>query len=394
MRSEKEESCGERNVPLSVPCLQGNEWRYIKECLDTNWVSSAGEYVNRFERMVADYTGARYTVAVVNGTAALHVALLTAGVKPDDEVLVSALSFIAPANAIRYAGAWPVFIDADPDYGQIRPDLVRGFIERECVNKNEGLYNRHSGRRVAAIMPVHILGHPVDVDSLIETVRAYNLRIIEDAAESIGARYKGRCAGALGDIGCFSFNGNKIITAGGGGMVVTNDEQWAKRARYLTTQAKDDDVEFAHNEIGFNYRLTNIQAAMGCAQMEQLDAFISKKREIARRYTEAFQEVPGITAFAEAAWARSTFWLYTIRVDAACFGMDSRTLMRHLSSSGIQSRPLWQPLHLTKAHQGSQYLGTGTAEQLQRLSLSLPCSPGLTREQQERVIDCIRRACR
>jgi len=374
------------SIPLCVPEIRGNEWKYIKECLDTNWVSSVGPFVDRFERMMADYVGAKYAVATVNGTAALHIALLVAGVHPDDEVLVSTLTFIAPANAIRYVGAWPVFVDAEPEYWQMDPQKVVGFLEKECQWRNSALYNKTTGRRVTAILPVHILGHPVDMEPILEVARKYNLVVIEDATESLGAKYKGRMAGHLGDIACFSFNGNKIITTGGGGMIATHNETWARKARYLTTQAKDDLVEYIHNEIGYNYRLTNIQAAMGCAQLEQLDDYIAAKRRIAATYNEGLKGVPGIAPMREATWAFSIFWMYTVLVDATAFGIDSRVLLYKLNQAGIQSRPLWQPLQLSPAHANCQSCHCDVAVELQRKALSLPCSVGLEEEQLFRVI--------
>ncbi|MEZ4731762.1 MAG: aminotransferase class I/II-fold pyridoxal phosphate-dependent enzyme [Caldilineaceae bacterium] len=249
-------------IPLCVPEIRGKEWQYIKECLDSGWVSSVGAYVERFEQMVADYVGAKYAVATVNGTAALHIALLVAGVQPGDEVITSDLTFIAPINAIRYVGAYPVLMDAEPHYFQIDVQKVSDFIQQECRWQNGRLWNKRTQRPVTAILPVHILGHPIDIDPLIALAQEYNLRLIEDATESLGALYKGRKLGHLGEVACFSFNGNKLITTGGGGMIVTDDEAWASKAKYLTTQAKDDAIEFIHGEIGYNYRLTNIQAAM------------------------------------------------------------------------------------------------------------------------------------
>lgn len=377
-------------IPLCVPEIRGNEWKYIKECLDTNWVSSVGPFVDRFERELAAYVGTKYGVATCNGTAALHIALLVAGVQPDDEVLISTLTFIAPANAIRYVGAWPVFIDAEPDYWQMDPHKVLDFLEQECRWVNGELRNKTTGRRVRAILPVHILGHPVDMDPVLEVARRYNLIAIEDATESLGAKYKGRMVGNLGDIACFSFNGNKIITTGGGGMIVTDNEVWARKAKYLTTQAKDDPVEYIHNEIGYNYRLTNIQAAMGCAQLELLDGYIATKRRIAATYTEAFHEVPSISPMREAPWAFSIFWMYTMLVDKAWYGMDSRALLCRLSEAGIQSRPLWQPVHRSPVFEACQAYHCDVAEQLNRDALSLPSSVGLSPESQERVIDSIR----
>jgi len=377
-------------IPLAVPAIQGNEWRYIKECLDTNWVSSVGPFVERFENAIAAQVGTRFAVATVNGTAALHVALLLAGVKPADEVLVSTLTFIAPVNAIRYVGAWPVFIDADQDYWQMEPSGVVDFLERGCHWQNGALHNRLTGRRVSAIIPVHILGHPVNLDPILEIARKYRLKVIEDATESLGAMYKGRRVGSIGDIAAFSFNGNKIITTGGGGMLATSNEEWARKAKHLTTQAKDDPIEYIHSEIGYNYRLTNLLAAMGCAQLEQLESFMAAKQRIATRYAEGLQGLPGISTMKEAPWASSVWWLYTILIDSSAFGTDSRGLMRSLSSRNIQTRPLWQPIHLSEAHKDRNQTKLPIAEKLYLQALSLPCSAGLTEEEQSRVIEEIR----
>jgi perosamine synthetase len=379
-------------IPLCVPEIRGNEWNYIKECLDTNFVSSVGPFVDRFERMVADYVGTRHAVAAVNGTAALHIALKVAGVCADDEVLVSTLSFIAPANAIRYLGAWPIFIDAEPDYWQMDPGKVQHFLERECAWKAGELRNKITGRRISAIVPVHILGHPVNMDPILELARKYELPVIEDATESLGAKYKDRMAGHLGDIACFSFNGNKIITTGGGGMIVTDNEAWATKAKYLSTQAKDDPLEYIHNEVGYNYRLTNLQAAMGCAQLEQLESYILAKRAIAADYSRALSVVPGLSFMSEAPWAFSSFWMSTVLVDEAQFGMGSRGLLRHLSRQGIHARPLWQPLHRSPAHEN--YAGDcfAVADRLHEQALSLPCSVGLGQKQRARVTQAVQAA--
>jgi len=379
-------------IPLSVPELGGRAWEYLKECLDTNWVSSAGPFVERFERMVASVVGTRHAVATASGTAALHTVLLVAGVQPDDEVLVSAVSFIAPANAVRYVGAWPVFIDADPATWQMDPQRVDELLTQRCRRRGGALVNRASGRRVRAILPVHILGHPCDMAPLVELARRHDLVVIEDATESLGAAYRGRRVGTLGDAACFSFNGNKIVTTGGGGMVVTDNPRWAERVRYLTTQAKDDPVESIHREVGYNYRLTNLQAALGCAQMEQLEDHIAAKRRIARTYAEAFAGVPGISVMPEAPWASSIFWLYTILVEEAGYGMSSRVLRDALGRSGIEARPLWQPLHRSPAHRGSEVVGGAMAKRLVASALSLPSSVGLREADQRRVIDQILQA--
>jgi perosamine synthetase len=374
-------------IPLCVPEIRGNEWTYVKECLDTGWVSSVGAFVDRFERAVADTVGARYAVATASGTAALHVALLVAGIEPNDEVLVSTLTFIAPANAIRYAGGWPVFIDAEPDYWQMNPNLVVTFLEQQCHWRDGALYNSLTGRRVRAIVPVHILGHPVDIAPILNVARKYNLAVIEDATESLGARYRDRSVGHLGDIACFSFNGNKLITTGGGGMIVTDNEDWARKAKYLTTQAKDDPLEYIHNEIGYNYRLTNLQAAMGLAQIEQIESYIAAKRRIAATYADALRDVPGIVPMREAAWAQSVFWMYTVLIDEQEFGMSSRELLHALERQRIQTRPLWQPIHQSCAHYGAATIDGSVAERLNQQALSLPCSVGLASENQSYVIE-------
>jgi len=376
-------------VPLSVPEIRGNEWEYVKECLDTGWVSSVGSYVERFERMVAAQAGTEYAVATVNGTSALHISLLVAGVRPDDEVLVSTLTFIAPVNAIRYAGAWPVFIDAEPTYWQMDPSRVLDFVEHQCEWSNGELRNRKTGRRVSAIIPVHILGHPVDIEPILTIARKYNLKVVEDSTEALGSTYRGKSPGSFGDVGCFSFNGNKIITTGGGGMIVTDREDWAKKAKYLTTQAKDDPIEYIHGEVGYNYRLVNVLAAIGCAQMEQLASYVEKKRAIAGRYQQALAGVPGLTPMKEASWAESTYWMYTVLVDPLAFGISSRQLLKTLESQKIQTRPLWQPIHLSPAHAVKGAASLPVAEHLADHALSLPCSVNLSDHDQDRVIAAV-----
>jgi perosamine synthetase len=389
-RFEPGAPAGEGIIPLCVPEISGKEWDYIKECLETGWVSSVGRFVDRFEKEMAAKVGVQYAVATVNGTAALHIALLVAGVQPQDEVLVSTLSFIAPANAVRYAGAFPIFVDAESVYWQMDPDKVAQFVDRRCLWSKNQLVNKSTGRRVKAILPVHILGHPVDMDPLVELARKYNLAIIEDATESLGAAYKGRMTGCLGDIGCFSFNGNKIITSGGGGMIATDNKEWADRARYLTTQAKDDPIEYVHKEIGYNYRLTNIQAAMGCAQLEQLSERVEAKRHIAARYAKALSGIPGIICMEEAPWAFSTYWMFTIIIDPFLFGADSRMVLRRLEGKRIQARPLWQPIHLSPAHAFAWGGDFSVAEHLHANALSLPCSTNLSYIEQDLVIANLR----
>jgi len=382
-------STGTAYIPLSAPEIRGNEWKYVKDCLDTGWVSSVGEYVDRFERMIAETVGIQSAVATCNGTSALHVSLLVSGVQPDDEVLVSTLTFIAPVNAIRYVGARPVLMDAEPQFWQIDPQKVTDFLKNHCDYSRGQLRNRKTGRRVKAILPVHILGHPVDMDPLASLARDYGLRVIEDATECLGARYRGQNVGTLGDIACFSFNGNKIITTGGGGAIVTANAEWAAKAKYLTTQAKNDPVEFVHGEVGYNYRLTNIQAAMGCAQLEMLHEYIAKKAAIAARYERGLKETPGITLMPQAPWAESIFWLYTVLIDEQQFGMNARRVLKELETRGIQTRPLWQPMHRSPVHLDCEAFHCETADWIHARALSLPCSVGLTESDQEYVIEAL-----
>ena len=385
----------ETGIPLCVPEIRGRESEYVRECLDTGWVSSAGAYVTRFEDELAHVTGTQHAVATVNGTAALHVALLCAGVEPGDEVLVSTLTFIAPANAIRYAGARPVFIDADPDTWQMDPLAVARFLAEECERDRAVVRDKRTGRRVRAIVPVDILGHPVDADPILASARAYGAAVVEDATESLGSRYRGRPTGMRADAACLSFNGNKLITTGGGGAIVTGDAAFAERARYLTTQAKDDPVEYVHGEVGYNYRLTNVQAAIGVAQLEMLDEFVAIKRRNAARYAELLAGVPGITPMREAEWAFSTFWLYTVLVDEERFGMSSRALLQRLARANIQARPLWQPMHRSPAQRGERAYGGDVADRLYRDALSLPSSVGLRSDEMDAVVAAIRSAaCR
>lgn len=374
-------------IPLCVPNVAGNEWKYIKECLDTGWVSSVGSYVERFERETAATAGVRFGVATSSGTAALHVALLLAGVERDDEVIVPTLTFIASCNAVRYLGAWPALIDVDPDFWQLDPVRVDEFLRTRCVRDADGvLRNRVTGRRVKALLPVDVLGHPCDIEPLLALAEEYGLAVVEDATEALGARYHEHPVGSMSPVSCLSFNGNKLMTTGGGGMIVTNDEKLARRAKYLTTQAKDDPVEFVHGAVGFNYRLTNIQAAMGCAQLEQIEPFVAAKRRIAERYATELADLPGLAPMREAPWAHSTFWMYTMRVDAAQFGMTSRALLAALEAQKIQSRPLWQPMHQSPALVGSYAEPCPVAEALHGACLSLPCSTNLTDDEQTRVI--------
>lgn len=379
-------------IPLSEPYLKGNEWKYIKDCLDINWVSSAGKYVEKFESVVAEYVGRKYGVACVNGTAALHVSLILSGIGPGDEVIMPTLTFVAPANAIRYTGAYPVFMDIYPDAWQLDIDKVALFLKKECRWVKRELVNKHTRRKIKAILPVHVMGHPVDMDPLMNLAREYGLAVIEDAAESLGAEYKGKKVGRHGLFVCLSFNGNKVITCGAGGMILTDDKKLAMRARYLTTQAKDDLIENIHGAVGYNYRLTNIQAAMGLAQMEQLDRYILKKRRIASLYRKGLTDVAGIIHQVESSGIFSSYWLYTVLINKKLYGKDSRALMRLLKAKGIQTRPFWHPLYSQKIFADSYAYAIEVADRIYSEGLSLPSSVNLSLQDQKRVIALIRLA--
>jgi len=378
-----------KSIPLCEPSIDGNEWKYIKNCLDDNWVSSVGKYVDRFEQMIAQYIESKYAIATVNGTAAIHISLLVAGVKPEEEVFTSTLSFIAPANAIRYIGAWPIFVDSESNQWQMDTDKLNEFIKNHCTWQNGILSNRSTKRRISAILPVHILGHPVNMKPLLQIARKYNLKVIEDSTESLGAKYDGDMSGSLGDIACFSFNGNKLITTGGGGMIVTNNPEWAELAKHLTTQAKSHQTEYIHDQIGYNYRLTNIQAAMGVAQMENIQQHIQSKQNIAAKYNQSFENLEPITTMKQASWAEHVWWLYTILINKTKSDTNARILSNILNQEKIQTRPLWQPLHMSSAHSNSQATDCSVSERLYEQAISLPCSVGLNTKDQDLVISKI-----
>ncbi|GER94588.1 aminotransferase DegT [hot springs metagenome] len=362
-------------IPLSEPEISGNEWKYIKECLDTGWVSSVGGYVEKFEKMLASYSGTGYAVATVNGTSALHISLVACGISPGDEVIVPALTFIAPVNAVRYCGAYPVFMDCDKDTLCIDVKKISEFIKNECKQGKDGFtYNRKSGRKVKAIIPVHIFGHPADMDPLLEVSKKYNIHVIEDATESLGSEYKGKRTGSFGRIGCFSFNGNKIITTGGGGMVVTNDKRLSERIRHLCTQAKKDPLEYYHNEIGYNYRLTNIQAAMGVAQLERIQEFVNIKRKNASIYSDLLSEIKDVKFLWENKQVKSNFWFYTIKVAKR----HKKKLIKYLLSRNIQVRPVWKLIHTLPMYKNSQTYRIENAVKAYETCINLPCSVNLT----------------
>jgi perosamine synthetase len=367
-------------IPLSVPNLAGNEWSYIKECLDTNWVSSVGSYVTKFEQVVAEYTGARYAVAISNGTSALHISLLLAGVKPDELVVMPNVTFVATANAVKYTGADAVLVDIDPDTWQMDLDLLERFLETDCERATDGLRHRPTGRRVAAVVPVHVLGNVGDIERLIALADRYGLPVVEDSTEALGTFVRGKHPGTFGRLGCLSFNGNKIITTGGGGMILTNDEDLARRAKHLTTQAKADPFEYFHDEIGYNYRLVNVLAAMGVAQMEQLPGFVARKKEIAARYRQRLGKLDGIGFQRTLEGVAPNEWLFTIRAPR------QRELLRYLNGLKIESRPFWVPMNQLPMLRNEVYLtDRNIAQAVYESCLSLPCSTGITDEQLDEV---------
>ena len=327
-------------VPLAVPVFIGNEKKYLNECIDTTFVSSVGKFVDRFEDDIAKYTGCKRAVVVVSGTNALHMSLMLAGVERDDEVLTQALTFIATCNALSYIGAHPVFIDVDRDTMGLSPVAVREWLTKNAEMKDGQCYNKRTGRRVRACVPMHTFGHPVHLDELVEVLNEYNIPLVEDAAESIGSLYKGKHTGTFGKIGALSFNGNKTITTGGGGMMLFNDEELGAFAKHLTTQAKiPHRWEFRHDHIGYNYRMPNINAALGCAQLEHIEEYVASKRETAKAYEEFFKDIPDIEFFVEPKDTRSNYWLNVVILkdrDA------QQSFLQYTNDNGVMTRPIWE----------------------------------------------------
>lgn len=332
---------GER-VMLHAPTFAGNEKRYLEECIDSTFVSSVGPFVDRFERDIEAYTGAHRAVVCVNGTNALHMAMMLAGVERDDEVLTQALTFIATCNAISYIGAHPVFIDVDADTMGLSPSALEKWLEANAERRDDGCcYNRSTGRRIKACVPMHAFGHPVRIAEIAAICSRYGIELVEDAAESIGSLYKGRHTGTFGRVGAMSFNGNKTITTGGGGMLLFNDEELGAYAKHLTTQAKvPHPYEFVHDAIGYNYRMPNINAALGCAQLEQIDRFLESKRATAAAYADFFASEPdGIRFMKEPVDTRSNYWLCAIRMP----DRESRdAILEYTNAHGVMTRPIWQ----------------------------------------------------
>ena len=380
-------------LPLCIPEMTGREKALVSECFDTNWVSYAGSYVGEFERLIAKESGGAHAVAVTSGTAALHLGLVLAGVKAGDEVVMPGISFVAPANAVRYLGAWPCFLDIDSVDWQLSPSRVREFL-RTCRRESDGrLYNPETKRPVTCVMPVHLLGGLADSRALGAICDEFGLPMVEDTAECLGASFHDRnLAAPLGTMDearrflGTSFNGNKIITTGGGGAVICNEEASAERVKHLSTTAKTEPATFFHDELGFNYRLTNTAAAMGAAQIDTLSERVDRKREIARVYGEAFDDLKGVILHPEPENSRSSFWLYTL-----AFDFLSAPLIAHLEEARIQARPIWHPLSdlpylRSECWNDGIAFGSGLVER----AISLPCSHGLTGDDQERVMQVVR----
>lgn len=359
-------------IPLHEPRFIGNEKKYVEECIDSTFVSSVGKFVDRFEEMIAEYTGAKYAIATVNGTAALHIALLLSDVKRDDEVITQPLTFIATANAINYTGASPLFIDVDRDTMGLSPIKLEEFLSTKTIIKEDGFcYNLDTGKRISACVPMHTFGHPCRIDEIKAICDKYNVALIEDAAESLGSKYKGQHTGTFGLFGTLSFNGNKTITTGGGGMLITNDEALAKKAKHLTTQAKvAHKWEYVHDMIGYNYRMPNINAALGCAQIEKLDEFIEKKRELAFQYAKLFKNSDVVFA-TEPKDSSSNYWLSAVLLK----DKQQRDLfLETTNNNGVMTRPVWQLMNKLEMFKECQVENIENSEWLVDRVVNIPSS--------------------
>ena len=365
---------GEERISLHEPRFQGNEWQYVKECIDTGWVSSVGKFVDMFEQKLSEYTGARHAVAVVNGTAALQVALELAGVQADDEVLMPALTFIATANAASYLSAIPHFVEVEYSTLGIDVRKLADYLADIAILKDDQCINRQTGRRMKAVVPMHTLGHPTDLDPLMQLCERYRLELVEDAAESLGSYYKGRHTGTFGKLAAISFNGNKVITTGGGGAILTNDSELAKRAKHLTTTAKvPHSWEYVHDERGYNYRMPNINAALGCAQLEQLPSFLLYKRELAERYIRELPNIPYVSAFREPDHSQSNYWLNALVLDPQTTTTRDEVI-EQLQAQKIFCRPMWKLLNELPMYREMPRMPLPVSADIERRLIHLPSS--------------------
>ncbi len=369
---------GEGPVALHEPRFDGNEKRYLSNCVDSTFVSSVGAYVDRFETDLARFTGAKHVVATVNGTSALHIALLLVGVQPGDEVLVPALSFVATANAVRYCNATPHFLDSEKSTLGIDPAAMATWLAETCTMDSGKCVNRTTGNRIAAVVPMHTFGHPCDIAGVLAVAADYGLPVVEDAAESLGSLVGSQHTGTFGLLGILSFNGNKIVTTGGGGAILTNDSDLARRAKHLTTTAKvPHGWEYVHDEVGYNYRMPNINAALGCAQLEELESFIASKRHLYQKYREALSQIDGIRILSEPSGTRSNYWLQTLLLDADKTDLRAE-ILEVLNNNGFMSRPAWNLLPSLKPFQGCPSAPLPVAKSLERRIINIPSSSGLS----------------
>lgn len=366
-------------TPLHEPFLGASEQHNLRDCLESGWVSSAGPYVEQFEQALARIHGVNHAIACVNGTSALHLGLKILGVRPGDEVIVPALTFVGTANAAAYCGATPHFADCDPQTFGMDPQKLCEYLSEVGIQQDDGFYNQSTGKRIAAIVPMHCFGHPVDFDPISSVASRYRVPILEDAAQALGTRYKDRPTASLAPIAALSFNGNKIVTTGGGGALLTNNESLAQAARHLSTTAKlPHEWEFYHDEVGFNYRMPNINAALGCAQLERLDDFLVGKRQLARLYREAFNGFEGLYVFSECEYATSNYWLNVIVLEQSRAG--SRDFLLDLCKQNLLSlRPAWVPLHKLPMFDSCPRMDLTVTENLASRLICLPSSYNLSR---------------
>lgn len=368
---------GPKPVALHEPNFDGNEWLYLRECLDSTFVSSVGKFVDQFEDALARYTGAKYVISMVNGTAAEHIALKLAGVSSNDEVLIPALTFVATANAVTYCNAIPHFVDSEQETLGIDTLKLRDYLQKMTTQQSGLCINKNTGRVIRALVPMHTFGHPSDIDGLLSIAKDFNIALVEDAAESLGSFFHGQHTGTFGLFGTLSFNGNKTITTGGGGAILTNNEALARHAKHLTTTAKlRHSWEFRHDEIGFNYRMPNINAALGCAQLEQLPDKLAAKRTLFRRYQNAFARVEGVKLFCEPTNSQSNYWLQTLILDENQ-AKNRDELLEATNSAGIMTRPIWVPLSELMPYKDSPRMDLSTALALERRIVNIPSSPSL-----------------
>jgi perosamine synthetase len=358
-------------IPLHAPVFNGNEKKYLEECIDSTFVSSVGQFVDRFEEDMARFTGAKKAVVCVNGTNALHLALLLAGVKQNDEVITQPLTFIATANAISYCSAHPVFVDVDKDTLGLSPEALKTFLAENSELRADGCYNKKSGRKMAAVVPMHTFGHPCRIDEIAEICQQYHIELLEDAAESLGSYYNGQHTGIFGKIGVLSFNGNKIITTGGGGMLLFNDKELAAKAKHLTTQAKvPHPWEFVHDEIGYNYRMPNINAALGVAQLEQLDIYLAAKRKLAETYKNFFAQTK-IQFIPEPENSRSNYWLNCVLIPNR---NERDAFLKFTNEHGIMTRPVWELMNRLPMFKNAQCGDLSNAEWIADRLVNIPSS--------------------